>query len=190
MRPALMNWCVAASLVTLAALACSSAASPAPTPAQPAPAATAEVATPTFTPAPPSSTATSIPAPMPTEAPAAPTPTATPPSGVVRRLTDEELKAELSNVRFSTRAWPKTDFRVHSVSLREFRGGGPGKDDIPPIDKPVFVPVAGADQWLEDREPVQVVSINGDGRAYPLQILIWHEIVNDVVGGEPVAVTY
>jgi hypothetical protein len=76
------------------------------------------------------------------------------------------------------------------VSLQEFRGGGPGKDDIPPIDDPGFVTVEEADRWLEDREPVQVVSINGDARAYPLQILVWHEIVNDVVGGEPVTVTY
>ena len=42
----------------------------------------------------------------------------------------------------------------------------------------------------EDQEPVQVVEINGDVRAYPLQIMIWHEVLNDIVGGEPVLVTY
>ena len=68
--------------------------------------------------------------------------------------------------------------------------GGPGKDDIPSIDNPKFESVEQADQWLEDREPVQVANINGDARAYPLQIMIWHEIVNDVVGGEPVVITY
>ena len=46
------------------------------------------------------------------------------------------------------------------------------------------------DKWLWRKEPVQVANINGDVRAYPLQILIWHEVVNDVVGGEPVTVTY
>ena len=43
---------------------------------------------------------------------------------------------------------------------------------------------------LADAEPVITVSFNGEARTYPLQILIWHEIVNDVVGGVPVAVTY
>ncbi len=68
--------------------------------------------------------------------------------------------------------------------------GGPPPDGIPPIDEPAFVDVATADAYLADREPLVEVEINGDARAYPVQILIWHEIVNDVVGGEPVAVTY
>ncbi|MGB5882321.1 MAG: DUF3179 domain-containing protein, partial [Thermoanaerobaculia bacterium] len=44
--------------------------------------------------------------------------------------------------------------------------------------------------WLEDQEPVISFEINGEAKAYPLQILTWHEIVNDVVGGVPVAVTF
>jgi hypothetical protein len=44
--------------------------------------------------------------------------------------------------------------------------------------------------WLDDREPVIVVEINDDARAYPLQIMTWHEIVNDEVGGTPVSVTF
>ncbi len=87
-------------------------------------------------------------------------------------------------------AWPKTDFRIHSVPLLDFQGGGRGKNGIPSLDEPDFVSVEAADEWLSDQEPVEVVDINGDVRAYPLQILIWHEIVNDVVGGKPVAVTY
>ena len=47
-----------------------------------------------------------------------------------------------------------------------------------------------AGQWLVDNEPVQTVDINGEVKAYPLGILIWHEIVNDTVGGVPVVVTY
>ncbi|MBI2855582.1 MAG: DUF3179 domain-containing protein [Chloroflexi bacterium] len=100
------------------------------------------------------------------------------------------MKEELKRVRFSTQEWPKTNFRIHSVPLREFRGGGPGRDDIPPIDKPKFETVEQADTWLDDKEPVQIVEIQGDARAYPQQILIWHEIVNDLVGGEPVTITY
>lgn len=63
-------------------------------------------------------------------------------------------------------------------------------DAIPSIDDPQFVDIATADEYLEDAEPVVYLDINGDVRAYPVQILIWHEIVNDVVGGRPVAVTY
>lgn len=63
-------------------------------------------------------------------------------------------------------------------------------DTIPSIDDPQFVDMATADAYLQDAEPVVYLDIAGDVRAYPVQILIWHEIVNDVVGGEPVAVTY
>ena len=87
------------------------------------------------------------------------------------------------------RAGWKTDFSKRSVSFDEFMSGGPGKDGIPAIDDPSFVAVEGAD-FLEDREPVIELVVNGDARAYPIQILIWHEIVNDVVGGVPVSVTF
>jgi hypothetical protein len=52
------------------------------------------------------------------------------------------------------------------------------------------VPPAEAADWLTDQEPVVAFELNGDARAYPLQILIWHEIVDDVVGGTPVVVTF
>ncbi len=86
------------------------------------------------------------------------------------------------------REWPKTDFARHSVDLDEIFSGGPPKDGIPSIDEPIFVPVAEAE--LPANEPVIGLVIEGDARAYPLRILIWHEIVNDVVGGVPVAVTF
>ncbi|MCL6640166.1 MAG: DUF3179 domain-containing protein [Candidatus Rokubacteria bacterium] len=76
------------------------------------------------------------------------------------------------------------------VPLDEIIPGGPPPDGIPAIDRPVFIAPAEAATWLHPREPVLAVEINGDARAYPLQILTWHEIVNDVVGGVPVAVTY
>jgi hypothetical protein len=84
----------------------------------------------------------------------------------------------------------RTDFTHHTVPLEEIVSGGPPKDGIPAIDRPRFETVRSADRWLEDREPVIVVEHGGSARAYPLQILIWHEIVNDRLGDLPLAVTY
>ncbi|MGD9570899.1 MAG: DUF3179 domain-containing protein [Thermoleophilia bacterium] len=82
----------------------------------------------------------------------------------------------------------ETDFTRHSVPLDEFISGGPPRDGIPPIDEPRFAPVgrAGGD----DREPVIAVEVGGEARAYPIRVLIWHEIVNDTIGGRAVAVTF
>jgi hypothetical protein len=67
--------------------------------------------------------------------------------------------------------------------------GGPPPDGIPPIDAPRFVPAVDVD-WLRDDEAVIALDLEGEHRAYPVQILMWHEIVNDVVGDRDVAVTY
>ncbi|MCH7564999.1 MAG: DUF3179 domain-containing protein [Gemmatimonadetes bacterium] len=83
-----------------------------------------------------------------------------------------------------------TDFTKHTVPLEEITSGGPPKDGIRAIDAPRFVDIDAADRWLGDREPIAVVRAGGVTKAYPLQILIRHEIVNDVVGGEPITVTY
>jgi len=84
----------------------------------------------------------------------------------------------------------KTDFTKHSVPLSEISSGGPPRDGIPPIDRPRFETVDQAKSWLKPKEPVIHVAIGNDVRAYPLQILTWHEIVNDEVGGVPVAITF
>jgi hypothetical protein len=68
--------------------------------------------------------------------------------------------------------------------------GGPPRDGIPPIDVPKTVSISEADRFLSRREPVIAVDLNGRVRAYPIQILVWHEIVNDTLGGAPIAVTY
>lgn len=68
--------------------------------------------------------------------------------------------------------------------------GGPPPDGIPSIDEPCFEPIAAGDRWLEGRSPVMTVEVDGDARAYPLAIMSQHEIVNDVVGDEPLVVTY
>ncbi len=93
------------------------------------------------------------------------------------------------SVPFDSSEW-KTDFAKHSVPLSEIMSGGPPKDGIPAIDRPKFLPVSGPDDWLKPQEPVIFFEHAGDARAYPLQILIWHEIVNDTVGGVPVAITF
>ncbi len=84
----------------------------------------------------------------------------------------------------------RTNREKRVVPLEEIIPGGLPPDGMPAIDRPAFVSPATAAAWLQPREPVLALEIAGDARAYPLQILMWHEIVNDVVGGVPVAVTY
>ncbi|MBK9123006.1 MAG: DUF3179 domain-containing protein [Chloroflexi bacterium] len=92
--------------------------------------------------------------------------------------------------RFPISYWELTDFCLTSVDLSEIISGGPPPDGIPPIDNPQFETIEQASSWLEDRSPVIALEVDGDARAYPLAILTWHEIVNDEVGGVPVAVTF
>jgi Protein of unknown function (DUF3179) len=87
--------------------------------------------------------------------------------------------------------WPlKTDAGKTLVPLDDILPGGPPPDGIPPIDRPTFATPPTAQTWLKPKEPVLALEVASDARAYPLQILMWHEIVNDVVGGKPVAITY
>ena len=88
------------------------------------------------------------------------------------------------------RDWPRTDFSRHTVDFAEIESGGPPRDGIPAIDRPRFVAVRAAREWLKPREPVIVLRIGAEARAYPIQILIYHEIVNDTLAGVPVAVTF
>lgn len=80
-------------------------------------------------------------------------------------------------------------FPAPLIDLDELRSGGPPPDGIPAIDDPRFES-AGEVDWIEDDEPVLSLTVGGETRAYPLRVMTWHEIVNDVVGGVPVAVTY
>jgi len=86
--------------------------------------------------------------------------------------------------------WPRTDFAKRTVKLEEIESGGPPKDGIPPIDRPRFDSVALAGKWIDPREPVIAVEIGAMARAYPLSILIWHEIANDRLGETPISVTF
>src|SRR5262249_20203409 len=82
-----------------------------------------------------------------------------------------------------------TGFSPHSVAYEEILSGGPPEDGIPPVGRPSFVDRA-VGRGLAPREPVISVAIGGEARAYPLRVMIWHEIVNDTVGGTPIAVTW
>jgi len=83
----------------------------------------------------------------------------------------------------------KTDFDKASIDMDEVISGGVPRDGIPPIDNPIFVEAALAVE-LSPRSPVIALEIDGDARAYPLEVLTRHEIVNDVVGGMNIATTW
>jgi hypothetical protein len=87
--------------------------------------------------------------------------------------------------------WDRADPAVlEGFDFDRVLSGGPPPDGIMPIDEPCFDSVAAANDWLQPQSPVMVVEVEGDRRAYPLAIMTQHEIVNDVIGGVPVVVTY
>ena len=110
--------------------------------------------------------------------------------GSVMTVDAEQAERARSKYENLLRASWATDFTRATISFDEIMTGGPPKDGIPSIDDPQFESVADADAWLDDVEAVQVVDLNGDARAYPVQVMVWHELVNDTVGGEPVVITY
>jgi hypothetical protein len=84
------------------------------------------------------------------------------------------------------------------VNPNKIRGGGPPKGGIG-VDRGIpalakenlkFTSVAEADSWIEDNELVLALVYKGVERVYPLQILVWHEIANDIVAGDNLIVTY
>ncbi len=90
---------------------------------------------------------------------------------------------------FSTSGW-QTDFAKRSIAWEEVLSGGPPEDGIPAVDHPTFESVEAAGERLAKQSPVLFFAHGNVARAYPLEILIWHEIVNDEVDGLPVAVTF
>ena len=95
-----------------------------------------------------------------------------------------------ANPNFWKHEWPRTDFENTSVSWIEVMSGGPPKDGIPALDDPSFINVSDESR-IAALEPVITLELEGETpRAYPIRYLTWHEIVNDTVGGVPVAVTF
>ncbi|MEM7747022.1 MAG: DUF3179 domain-containing protein [Pseudomonadota bacterium] len=99
------------------------------------------------------------------------------------------VPAQSTPDRWKSEGWAKTDFAKSSINFNEILSGGPPKDGIPSIDKPQFKPIAEISD-IAEQAPIIGLTINGDARAYPLSVLMWHEIVNDTVGKKPVTVTY
>ncbi len=91
--------------------------------------------------------------------------------------------------RWKAEGWSKTDFSNAAIDYSEILSGGPPKDGIPPIDKPKFASQADVTD-IGDTEPVITVALDDLVRAYPVRVLMWHEIVNDQIGDTPVSVTY
>lgn len=166
---------IAATATPAAALPAASAA---------APAAAAVAGTP---PAKPPTAAAAIPP----QTPAAPTQAAAVPTSTLIPTPPAagDWEQELRAAGLYPREW-QTDFSKRSVPYAEIFSGGVPRDGIPPLDNPNFITVADADRWLEAQEPVIAFELNGAAKAYPLQILTWHEIVNDTVGGVPVLATF
>jgi len=76
------------------------------------------------------------------------------------------------------------------IPAHKIHGGGPPRDGIPALTDPAHDDVKVADDWLDDDDRVMGVIIGEDAVAYPVRVLNWHEVVNDVVGGQAIAVTY
>jgi len=81
------------------------------------------------------------------------------------------------------------DLSKTDVPADEILSGGPGRDGIPAILRPEFDRASVA-AWLAPSDRVLSIEIDSDARAYPIRILNWHEIVNDVVGGVPVVISF
>ncbi len=90
--------------------------------------------------------------------------------------------------QLSAQGW-RTNFDRSIIDLSEL-SVNLRRDAIPSINSPSFVSIGDAEEWLKKREPVISVVIDGLARAYPLQILTWHEIVNDELAGVPLVVTF
>jgi hypothetical protein len=114
--------------------------------------------------------------------PTTPAPTSAPSAATVTGGPREDVPSALTDIG-------NPDLPAPLVDTERIISGGPPPDGIPPIDAPRFVPAAEAD-WVGEDEAVIALDLGGEHRAYPVQILMWHEIVNDVVAQRPVAVTY
>jgi hypothetical protein len=88
-----------------------------------------------------------------------------------------------------TSSW-STNWNKHSIFYNELLSGGPSKDGIPALTNPKFETISQAKKWLKNDEPLIFVTIKNQSKAYPLSILIWHEIVNDVLANKEILITF
>jgi len=85
---------------------------------------------------------------------------------------------------------PPFDITKRSIPKEALHDGGPPKDGIPALDRPRFVTADEAVPFLKDKDQVIGVYRNGEAKAYPLKVMVWHELVNDEIGGRPSTVSY
>ena len=104
---------------------------------------------------------------------------------VITQIDDSEIKIAKDGTKYI-------------IDPDKIRGGGPGKGGIG-VDRGIpaladknlnFVSVEEADKWIEDNELVLALEYKGVKRVYPYQILVWHEIANDNIAGDPILITY
>lgn len=114
-------------------------------------------------------------------------PDATSTSGPDWNIEDDAERSRAERMR-TIWQWD-TNFNFRKIGLSGFQTVLP-RDRIRPIDDPTFIAVTDAPAYMKPREPVIAVIVNGEAKAYPLAMLMWHEIVNDTVGGLPVTVTF
>ncbi|MBI4160268.1 DUF3179 domain-containing protein, partial [Candidatus Wolfebacteria bacterium] len=113
--------------------------------------------------------------------------------GIARPSTaieQQKIENEIKETFQETKKIMITSGVKHSVPLDEIVGGGPPKDGIPSIDRPKFISVGEASEQVSDAEPGLALEIGSVSRFYPFQVLVWHEIVNDTIGGRRILVTY
>ncbi|MCE3232740.1 MAG: Conserved exported protein of unknown function [Rickettsiaceae bacterium] len=107
----------------------------------------------------------------------------------MKQLTVLLLALIISNLANATDTWPRVNSRNTSVDIADISSSGQSKDGKPAINNPQFIATKDATN-IKPSEPVISLRINQDIRAYPLRVLMWHGIVNDVVDNTPVAITY
>lgn len=108
-------------------------------------------------------------------------------AGTPRAHLQAEASCHPSNLR--TANW-STNFCQSMVDFDEIIVGNPIKDGIPSVTNPKMETIEEASGWLGERSPVIALALGDEARAYPLAILMWHEIANDEIAGRPVAVTF
>lgn len=108
----------------------------------------------------------------------------------VRHLQNERSNEETLDGQWASLGVAYNGFDVSNATIPrdEIQSGGPPRDGIPSIDKPKFVPASAA-SFLQDKDDIVGLNVGAEPRAYPLRILVWHEIVNDLIGDQAVAVT-
>ena len=88
------------------------------------------------------------------------------------------------------KAWPNTDFSKTTINLSKVTSAGVPKDGIPAINRPRFISIKQARKWVSDKEPVITTEVKGEARAYPLQIMVYHQVINDKIKGTPLLISF